>query len=116
MNMELEGVVKVINDPQTFGGGFTKREIVLTVEDGKYPQDIVFEFHADKISKLDAVGSGDKIKINFGIRGKEYNGRYFNNLVGWKIDMLEAGAVDQHNTEKADGYQPQAEDEDDIPF
>jgi len=92
MSYELTGKVKLIQDPQTFSSGFTKREIVVTVEDGKYTQDICLEFLQDKVSLLDAVSEGQEIKISFDIRGREHNGRYFNNLVGWKIEEREAGS------------------------
>jgi hypothetical protein len=39
---ELEGTVKVINEIQTFASGFSKREFVVEVEDGKFPQSINF--------------------------------------------------------------------------
>ena len=50
MAYELTGKVKLLQDTQTFGSGFQKREIVVTVEDGKYPQDINLEFLQDKMS------------------------------------------------------------------
>ena len=34
MNYEMAGTVKLLQEPQTFSGGFTKREIVLSVQDG----------------------------------------------------------------------------------
>ena len=89
MAYELTGKVKLIQDPQTFSSGFTKREVVVTVEDGKYSQDINLEFLQDKVSLLDGVSEGQEIKVFFDIRGREYNGRYFNNLVGWKIEGKE---------------------------
>jgi len=93
MGYDLTGKVKLIQDAQTFSSGFTKREVVITVEDGKYPQDINLEFLQDKVSLLDAVEVGQEISVAFDIRGREYNGRYFNNLVGWKIDAgASAGA------------------------
>ncbi len=86
MTYDLTGKVKLIQEPQTFASGFTKREVVVTVEDGKYPQDINLEFLQDKVSLLDNLTEGQEIKVFFDIRGREYNGRYFNNLVGWKIE------------------------------
>lgn len=86
MAYDLTGKVKLILEPQTFVSGFTKREIVVTVEDGKFPQDISLEFLQDKVSLLDSVSEGQGITVFFDIRGREYNGRYFNNLVGWKIE------------------------------
>lgn len=89
MAYELTGKVKLIQNAQTFGSGFTKREMVVTVEDGKYPQEINLEFVQDKVSLLDALEVGQEVTVTFDIRGREYNGRYFNNLQGWKI---QAGA------------------------
>ncbi|MFC1467188.1 DUF3127 domain-containing protein [Verrucomicrobiota bacterium] len=89
MAYDLTGKIKLIQDAQTFSSGFTKREVVVTVEDGKFPQDINLEFLQDKVGLLDTVAIGQEVKVSFDIRGREYNGRYFNNLVGWKI---EAGA------------------------
>ena len=93
MAYELTGKVKLIQEPQTFASGFTKREVVVTVEDGKYPQEINLEFLQDKVSLLDEVAEGQEIKVFFDIRGREYNGRYFNNLVGWKLEAGEGAAA-----------------------
>ena len=39
MAYDLTGTIKVIQEAQTFGAkGFTKREFVVTVKEGKYPQ------------------------------------------------------------------------------
>ncbi len=37
MSYELTGKIKLIQDEQTFASGFTKREMVVTVDDGRYP-------------------------------------------------------------------------------
>ena len=118
MAYDLTGKVKLIQEPQTFASGFTKREIVLTVEDGKYPQDISLEFLQDKVSLLDNVSEGQEIKVSFDIRGREYNGRYFNNLVGWKIEAekpVAAPAGDDRPPIPSDAEAP-GEFDDDIPF
>ena len=87
MSHAISGSVHLIQEAQTFASGFTKRELVLKVEDGQYEQFINLEFHADNVSKLDGLNEGDFVTIDFNIRGREYNGRYFNNLVGWKINV-----------------------------
>ena len=125
MAYELTGKVKLIQEPQTFASGFTKREVVVTVEDGKYPQDINLEFLQDKVSLLDDVAEGQEVKVSFDIRGREYNGRYFNNLVGWKLEGGEgaaaptapatAAATDDRPPLPADSEAP-GELDDDIPF
>lgn len=85
MAYELSGKVKLIQPVQTFDSGFTKREMVVIVEEGKYPQEINLEFVQDKVRLLDDLQVGQEVTVTFDIRGREYNGRYFNNLQGWKI-------------------------------
>ena len=96
MSYELAGVVKVVQDIETFkGGSFTKRGVVVTVEDGKFPQDILLEFIQDKVSLLEGVEPGDDVQVTFDIRGREYNGRYFNNLQAWRLQKADsAGGKD----------------------
>ena len=86
MNYEMAGTVKLLQETQTFSGGFTKREIVLNVQDGQYTQDVCIEFVQDKVTLLDAITADQKITVFFNIKGREYNGRYFNNLQGWRIE------------------------------
>ena len=92
MSYDLTGKVKLVQDAQTFDSGFTKREMVVTVEDGKYPQEINLEFLQDRVSLLDAIQVGQEVTVSFDIRGREYNGRYFNNLNAWKLQAGEAAA------------------------
>lgn len=117
MAYDLTGKVKLIQDAQTFGSGFTKREMVVTVEDGKYPQEINLEFVQDKVSLLDTVQVGQEVTVTFDIRGREYNGRYFNNLQGWKIQSgAAAPAEDKPPVSDKDVPADFDEYEDDIPF
>ncbi|MEP1471918.1 MAG: DUF3127 domain-containing protein [Halieaceae bacterium] len=118
MAYDLTGKIKLIQEPKTFDSGFTKREMVVVVEDGKYPQEINLEFVQEKVSLLDNLQPGQEVTVTFDIRGREYNGRYFNNLQGWKIDTAAsdnaANAGDQSMpppTEKPSMYE-----DDDIPF
>ena len=85
-SFELTGTLKVLEDLQTFASGFTKREFVIEIPDGKYPQMVKFEVVRDKISQLDQVSIGDELKVTFDVRGNEYKGRYYVNLNAWKIE------------------------------
>ena len=114
MSYELTGKIKVILEPKTFDSGFTKREVVVTVDDGKYPQDICLEFVQDKVSLLDDVDVGEGVTVSFDIRGREYNGRYFNNLQGWKV--VTSGADSAAPAEDPHYATPSDFGDDDIPF
>ena len=116
MAYELTGKIKLINDVQTFGSGFTKREFVVTVEDGKYPQEIALECIKDKAQLLDAFKAGQTVTVTFDIRGREYNGRYFNNLQAWRIKADDAGATDDDRPPIPTDAEAPGDFDDDIPF
>lgn len=115
MAYDLTGKIKLIQELKTFDSGFSKREMVVVVEDGKYPQEINLEFLQDNVALLDNLQPGQEVTVTFDIRGREYNGRYFNNLQGWKIAVAgeQPGMPSAANVSTA----PNAEIEDeDIPF
>ena len=106
--MQLEGTLKIINDTQTFDSGFTKREVVLTTNE-QYPQDIKVDFVKDKCAVLDSYKVGDAVSIGINIRGNEYNGKYYVNIQGWKIDKAGQAAPQEAPA-------PMTEEVDDLPF
>lgn len=89
----MEGVVKVVMDEQTFDSGFTKREFVVTTKEDKYPQDIKFEAVKDRTSILKGINAGDQVTVTFDLRGNEYKGKYYVNLVAWKLDKAQDGGA-----------------------
>jgi len=119
MAYDLTGKVKLIQDAKTISDKFTVREFVVTVEDGNYPQDVALQIVNDKVSLLDNLQVGQEITVSFDIRGREYNGRYFNNLNAWKIQTATAAptapAGDDRPPLPADSEAP-GEFDDDIPF
>ena len=80
------GQIKVIFDTQTFPSGFQKREFVLTVGDGNYPQDLKFEIVKDKCEWLDRYATDQTVTVSFDIRGNEFKDKYYVNLNAWKIE------------------------------
>ena len=118
MAYDLTGKIKLIQEAKTFDSGFTKREMVVIVEDGKYPQEINLEFVQDKVSLLDNLQVGQEVTVTFDIRGREYNGRYFNNLQGWKIATPgnESSFAVEGTSSAPPGTAPPEYDDSDIPF
>ena len=119
-SFELSGTLKVLEDTQTFASGFSKREFVIEVPDGKYPQMVKFETVRDKIDLLNTLSIGDELKVD--VRGNEYKGRYYVNLNAWKIEgggSDTPGDVTQDpqpsSFDKSFDSEPDPSD-DDIPF
>ncbi len=90
MAFEVEGKLYKKFDTQQVTDTFQKREFVLEIEDGAYPQVIKFQLTQANCGKLDGPKEGDKIKVTFNLRGREYTKEgkttFFTNLDAWKID------------------------------
>ena len=105
MSFKLTGTIKVANKTVQVTDKFSKREFVVTDEDGMYPQDIMFQLAQDSCPKLDGFTVGDKIEVSFNLRGREWTSptgevKYFNTLDCWKIE-----AVNQDRSQRGlDGY------------
>lgn len=87
--MEVTGILKVKNDTQVVSAKFKKREFVLTTEHGTdYPQHVTFMLTQDKVNILDNFEIGDELTVQFNLRGREHNGKYFNTLEAWRIQKV----------------------------
>lgn len=87
--MEVTGKVKTVLDQQTFGSGFTKREVVVTTEE-QYPQHLLIEFVQEKVELLSQLEVGETVTIAINLRGREWQApdgtiKYFNSIQGWKL-------------------------------
>jgi len=89
---EVIGKVIVLGNTEEVGqNGFTKRMLVVETDE-QYRQKIAIDFVKDKTSVLDNYKIGDAVKVSVNLRGSEYNGRYFVNLQGWRIQKAETTA------------------------
>jgi len=127
--MEVTGQLKVKFDTQKVSDKFQKREFVLATDlSTPYPQFVSFQVTQDKCNMLDTFNQGDEIKVQFNLRGREWNGpqgiKYFNTLEAWRIEKVAAGSSSapsqnnagmQENT-SAPVFNSSISDNDDLPF
>lgn len=98
--MEIQGRIKTIFATETVGqNGFQKRDLVITT-DGQYPQDIIIQFAQGNCAVLDRFQVGQMVKIHFNLQGREWTSpqgevKYFNTVVGWKIELIQTTNVAQ---------------------
>lgn len=129
--MEVIGTLKAKFDTQKVSERFQKREFVLTTEaNTPYPQHVSFQVTQDKCSLLDTFNDGDEVKVQFNLRGREWNGpqgiRYFNTLEAWRIERVSgnAGGNSQQSQSAAPSsgsssapvFTGNSDDNDDLPF
>jgi hypothetical protein len=83
----IKGAIKLINPIKVISDKFSVREFVITTPDAKYPQDILFQTINDKMDVLESLGVGQQVEVSYNVRGREFNGRYYNTLDAWKIEV-----------------------------
>jgi single-stranded DNA-binding protein len=97
MAYDVTGRLHEIFDEQQVSEKFRKREFVLEVQDGQYPQQIKFQLTQDKSNLIDPYKIGDEVKVTFDLRGRGFNKNgqmlYFTNLEAWRIESAAAGGA-----------------------
>lgn len=113
--MEIQGRIKQIFAPESVGAnGFQKRDLVITTEE-QYPNDIIIQFTQSKCALLDTLQVGQRVNVHFNLQGREWTSpqgevKYFNTVVGWKIELIQTTNVaqpTQQYQQASQGY-PQA--------
>lgn len=114
--MEIQGRIKQIFATESVGqNGFQKRDVVITTEE-QYPSDIIIQFTQSKCALLDNLQVGQRVKVHFNLQGREWTSpqgevKYFNTVVGWKIELIQTTNVAQQQPmqqyQQPPGYQQQ---------
>jgi len=119
MAYKAVGRLHKVFDTEQKSASFQAREFVIEMEDGKFPQMIKFQLTQDKCTLIDDYSEGDEISVDFDLRGREWNERYFTNLNCWRISRSDGQAEDAGSAaEPALKATPAAtaDFDDDIPF
>jgi single-strand DNA-binding protein len=95
MAYEATGILIVDKGTQQVSEKFRKREFVLEIQDGQYPQLVKFELAQDKCDLLNGFQLQTPITVTFDLRGRGYdkNGEtlYFTSLAAWKVQSAVGG-------------------------
>jgi hypothetical protein len=126
MAFEIEGTLYKKFDTQQITDTFRKREFVLEIQDGAYPQLIKFQMTQNNCDKLDGFDEKGQVKVTFSLKGREYtkDGRtsYFTNLDAWRIEKVgndtaaPAAPNDPFPSAADEPSAMDAPDTDDLPF
>jgi single-stranded DNA-binding protein len=98
MRYELSGTLRVVKDTQVVSDRFKKREFVVMIdEESQFPQPIMCQFTQDRCSKLESYNAGDKVKVEFYLKGREWTSpqgdvKYFISADAWSIEKLGGNA------------------------
>ena len=72
------------------GNAWTKQEYVLeTIEN--FPKKIHFDFFGERANQY-PLEVGDTVTLSFDIESREYNGRWYTSIRGWKAEKTAGNA------------------------
>ena len=93
--MEVEG--KITHDlgersgTSKAGNAWKTHEYVLETVNESYPRKIAFDFFGDKADMF-PLKVNDMVRLYFDIESREYQGRWFTSIRGWKAEALTPAA------------------------
>ncbi|MBR4267897.1 MAG: DUF3127 domain-containing protein [Bacteroidales bacterium] len=94
MALEIEGkfvqAFELRSGTSANGNNWSSQDFLLEIP-GQYVTNAVFNVFNNRVP-LDQFHNGDAIKVSFDIRGREYQGRWYNTLNAWKVDRIGASA------------------------
>ena len=89
MALELEGTLRQklgVQSGTSARGPWAKQEFILEFPDGNFTAQACFTaWGQDKVQELDKYQVGDRVKVSFNLKSREYNGRWYNDLQIWRI-------------------------------
>ena len=89
MALELEGTIRQkmgVQSGTSARGPWAKQEFVVDFPDGNFTSQACFTaWGQDKVQELDKYQVGDRVKVSFNLKSREFNGRWYNDLQIWRI-------------------------------
>ena len=73
------------------GNPWKKQNYLLETLDS-FPRKIYFDFFGDKADQF-PLNVGDMINLSFDIECREYQGRYYTDIRGWKAEKIDGDTV-----------------------
>lgn len=86
--MEIKGKIILalpeVSGTSKAGNAWKKREYVLETQE-TYPRKVHFDFFGERVDQY-PLNVGDVVTLSFDIESREYNGRWYTSIRGWKVD------------------------------
>lgn len=90
--MEVSGkiiaILSIQGGTSKSGNEWKKQDYILETHD-QYPKKICFNLWGEKIDQY-AIQSGEEVTVSFDIESREFNGKWYTNINGWKVDRADA--------------------------
>ncbi|TDS14772.1 DUF3127 domain-containing protein [Sphingobacterium paludis] len=123
--MEIKGRVHEVHPTQQITESFKKRDLIVAyAENPQFVEYISFQATQDRVSIFDNLKIGDEVEVSFNLRGRPWTNKdgvttFFNSLVAWRVNKLEAQRPAQPTAPSYADLPPMgisSADDDDLPF
>lgn len=112
----IKGTIKSIGDVQVVSEKFKKVEFVVVTDD-KFPKSIALQITNDKIDNFVKYNSeGQEVEVKFNIESKEFNGRWFTNLIAWRVQSVGDAQKQESTPIVPIAPSVKSSDDSDLPF
>ncbi|BAQ93016.1 hypothetical protein [uncultured Mediterranean phage uvMED] len=92
--MEIIGTIKtklaIESGTSKAGKEWSKQSIVIDTNKDWNSDVCISFFGADKLALVDSFEVGTDVKVGINVSSREYNGKYYHNIDGWRIDSIDA--------------------------
>lgn len=91
--MEIKGTViqkTGLETGTTKTGNSYKKQFILIETQETYPKKVYIQFWGDKTDALSNVYEGAVVTVSINIESREFNGKYYTDVSGWKVNMESA--------------------------
>jgi len=87
---ELACTVVAVGPARTTDKGYRFRELLVATKNQRFPQTIPVQLSGPRVDAAGALKEGEEIVLTFSLRGREYNGKHYVSVDGWKVQRYDA--------------------------
>ncbi len=105
MALELTGKVQQILEIQKgegANGPWQRGGFVIEYGDN-FPKSVCCTVWGDKLNEVNALQTGDLVKVSIDLQSREFNGRWYTDVRPWRIEKVETTTVVSGGSQPAKG-------------
>jgi Domain of unknown function (DUF3127) len=117
LDLKISGSVSEILEAQTGTsqrGEWRKQDFILEIP-GEFVKKICITVWGDNIDRF-ALKVGESVTVSIDLQSREYNGRWYTDVKGWRLERTQAAEGAQPSPEPLPPLPAASEIEDDLPF
>lgn len=93
----MSGTIEKIGKPEKKSEKFTLQEIVVSEVVNGYANKVAFQLSQKQLEYASKWKVGQSVEVEANVKGREYNGKYFNTIEAWKVKVSGSGSAMQPN-------------------